>query len=722
LIPVLYQCDDPISNSKSPPTVSPPDPPKTDQYINVPDDYQTIQEAIDSAVKGETILVAPGTYYENINFNGKEITLASKFIIDQNEEHISNTIIDGGNEGRVVDFYNGETNLTKLIGFTIQRGENPWDSGESIEPRYGGGIACFGSSPILEHLIITNNFAIYGGGIFMKNSQSIINDCYITNNQTPEYGAGIAISDQSSVEIYNTRISKNLIHRDNPNSETVDAVHGAGIGISESNVYLSNVSIHDNSINHFQGRGAGIELYSGQVTFDKNNRSNLYNNTLAQNDGDNGSDIHSWYTGEEVTEVYLDTFTVLIPTDFYAYPSEYFIFDIQNAVIDQPLILSDYFVDPDGSNSNSGASANDPLKTISYILNNIQVSPGSITIHLANGIYSPTSNGEQFPLILSSNISIIGESEQGVLINAQNQSTVFIGQYVNNCLLSDLTITNGYGASSGGGLRILDSNINFKNVTVTGCSSDQSYGPTGGGMYMHNTASIMDSVTIKSNASGGLKIGGNSKLTITNSSISSNNSDEEGCGIIIRYSSVDILNVIIQGNRGYYHSAMKATNSVVNLSNVLIFGNIGGLGFKESTVNILNCTIANNSLDDDYEMDNGGIINLFGGNVTFTNTIIWNEPINNLSFLECGYYGCPQITISNSDLKGGKSGIFSDGTSTLNWLDGNIDGDPLFLGSSDFHLQSGSPCIDAGNPDPQYNDHDGSRNDMGAYGGPGGDW
>ena len=32
-------------------------------------------------------------------------------------------------------------------------------------------------------------------------------------------------------------------------------------------------------------------------------------------------------------------------------------------------------------------------------------------------------------------------------------------------------------------------------------------------------------------------------------------------------------------------------------------------------------------------------------------------------------------------------------------------------------LGSGSPCIDAGNPDPIYNDHDGSRNDMGAYGG-----
>ena len=63
-------------------------------------------------------------------------------------------------------------------------------------------------------------------------------------------------------------------------------------------------------------------------------------------------------------------------------------------------------------------------------------------------------------------------------------------------------------------------------------------------------------------------------------------------------------------------------------------------------------------------------------------------------------------------------------------VDGNLALNPLFVafsddgdpGNDDFHLQPGSPCIDAGYPDKIVNDVDGTRNDMGAYGGPLGDW
>jgi hypothetical protein len=47
---------------------------------------------------------------------------------------------------------------------------------------------------------------------------------------------------------------------------------------------------------------------------------------------------------------------------------------------------------------------------------------------------------------------------------------------------------------------------------------------------------------------------------------------------------------------------------------------------------------------------------------------------------------------------------------------------PQFISSTDFHLQENSPCKDAGNPSSEFNDSDGSRNDQGAYGGPGRNW
>ena len=69
--------------------------------INVPADQPTIQDAIDVAQTGDTVLVAPGTYLENINFSGKNITVKSS-----NGNKV--TIIDGGHNTSVVTFDSGE--------------------------------------------------------------------------------------------------------------------------------------------------------------------------------------------------------------------------------------------------------------------------------------------------------------------------------------------------------------------------------------------------------------------------------------------------------------------------------------------------------------------------------------------------------------------------------------------------------------------------------------
>src|SRR6266481_2840663 len=74
---------------------------RAQQTINVPTNQPTIQAAINAANNGDTVLVAPGTSTENINFNGKAITVTSS-------GGPSVSIIDGGAKGSVVTFFSGE--------------------------------------------------------------------------------------------------------------------------------------------------------------------------------------------------------------------------------------------------------------------------------------------------------------------------------------------------------------------------------------------------------------------------------------------------------------------------------------------------------------------------------------------------------------------------------------------------------------------------------------
>lgn len=82
---------------------------------DVPGTYPTIQSAIQASTSGDTVLVAPGTYFENIDFLGKNIIVRSR-------DGANVTTIDGGQLASVVRFRSGESSNTALIGFTIRNG------------------------------------------------------------------------------------------------------------------------------------------------------------------------------------------------------------------------------------------------------------------------------------------------------------------------------------------------------------------------------------------------------------------------------------------------------------------------------------------------------------------------------------------------------------------------------------------------------------------------
>jgi len=184
--------------------------------INIPGDYSTIQAGIDAASNGDTVLVQPDTYVENIDYNGKSIVVGSLFMTTSDTSYIASTIIDGNQNGSVVSFQNSEDSTSVLSGFTITNGSGTslgsstygggvycWYTSPSLNnltvmncsaSSSGGGIICFYSNSNLENVTIANNSAADGGGIYCGYSSPSLKNVTITGNSASSYGGGIYCS------------------------------------------------------------------------------------------------------------------------------------------------------------------------------------------------------------------------------------------------------------------------------------------------------------------------------------------------------------------------------------------------------------------------------------------------------------------------------------------------------------------------------------------------
>jgi hypothetical protein len=171
--------------------------------IHVPSEQSTIQAAIGAAANGDTVLIAPGTYFENIDFSGKAITVTS-------EQGPQVTILDGSYSASVVTFGSNEGPQSVLSGLTLQHGRPIASAGHS-----GGGVHIANASPTITGNVIANNDAgSSGGGISISSGSPIIRANTITNNtETPGWsggmGGGIAISGFSTGQIIGNVISNN---------------------------------------------------------------------------------------------------------------------------------------------------------------------------------------------------------------------------------------------------------------------------------------------------------------------------------------------------------------------------------------------------------------------------------------------------------------------------------------------------------------------------------
>ena len=142
---------------------------------------ETIQEGIDAASNGDTVIVAEGAYVENVHFHGKNIVLTSTDPLDSTV--VANTIIDGNQSGSVVTFSGTENETCTLSGFTIRNGGAVAGAGilGHEEPGY--------THATIENNRITDNVAQNGGG-GLSGCDGTISNNLITHNSGGSYGAG----------------------------------------------------------------------------------------------------------------------------------------------------------------------------------------------------------------------------------------------------------------------------------------------------------------------------------------------------------------------------------------------------------------------------------------------------------------------------------------------------------------------------------------------------
>ena len=700
--------------------------------------FATIQAAIGYSESGDTVLVQPGTYVENINFNGKNIVVGSLFLTTLDTSYITQTVIDGNQNGSVVTIDDGETSQAVLSGLTVTNGSGlPHTDVGTLQ---GSGLFIEGASPIITHCRVVNNTGqsgigayvhwgssqfidvVFSGNIEVGNADNGQDECVIFNGWTGASYRNCTIENNQALGIYSygsTSSYDYMTFRYNVNGACL--IDGSDITNSIfSDNYGYGLNLNNGGVNYCEianNQGMGIQT---------NNDLYIDNCTIT---GNQNYGIYSYRTGVRITESIIFSNTngpllvdgdsvitfsytladTLFPGVGNIYGDPKFVSQVQNQF---QLLASSLCInsghpdstDSDGSRADMGAfpylnsysepnwyvavdgddvggtgSTDNPFASIQAGINFAE-----------NGDSVLVSAGTYFENIdlRKNSITVIGVegASETIIDGGQNSCVVYINhqswngniEEYGSTTLGGFTITNGIGLNNEWG------------------------GRSGGGIYCYHANPTFAGLIIESN---------------TVQPIPSN----QGGGIYFSRSSALIENSIIRNNVAYQGGGLFFSNgSAQILKNVLIENNIvtanGGAAFFSATYNgsnaeplFINTTIANNTSSG----SGGGLYFVNGGFATLINSILWgNRPTQ----AEINSWPTPsELTVFYTDVENGSDGILIDENSTLNWLEGNIDVEPVFVDTSanDYSLFASSFCINNGHPDST--DSDGSRVDMGAF-------
>jgi len=616
-------------------------------------DFISIQAGIIAATDNDTILVYPGTYYENIDYLEKSLTVASLYIITPEDSFINQTVIDGNQQARCVKI--NECENASIIGFTIQ-------NGYAIE------------SGVSE--------SYQGGGLYIRNvTNAWISSCKIKNNKAFDCG---------------------------------------GLHINNSNVVFDGNIISNNRGIRYAG-GLGFSGNDTTLQFSETNLNSIFLNYSAT-----GSDIYIGYNIPDVVNIIADTLTVNEPDFFFIGPCQMCTISQLNSKIEE--VDQDLYVAPDGNNNNSGLTENDPLQTIAWaqtLIKRNDENPN--TIHLAEGTYSISLNNQTFPMNIKQGVIYKGISPDNTILDAESEYPFFyqISRSQNEfaeLVMEDLKMINGecLNESYAGAINIYQADLHLNNVIIENCNGD-----IGSAILTDNGYCSLENVIIRDNT-GGKGILNTIEyncpnpvldVSMINTKVERNypGGDYSGGGIIISgHSNIP----------GDYYAQMINCEIIDNYNNYY-YGGLGGpsgLGvIYMDLVDVVNCTFGDNTVLSDA----GCTISTRKSELNLFNSIVYNNEGNSLNLLEDAV-----VNITNSLIEDGDDNVYYyDPLAIVNWLDGNIDADPLWQNEGDFpfSLTGESPCINAGTlelpPEIELPEFDlagnpriyGDTIDMGAY-------
>ena len=496
--------------------------------INIPEDYETIQEGIDASTDGDTVLVQEGTYYENINFNGHNIVLGSLYLTSGDTAYIPQTIINGDSSGSVVTFYSGENSAALLVGLTLTHGL----------AHQGGGIYCQESSPTISNNIITENTAAgnrgRGGGIYCEDSSPLIVDNIICNNSALEwdFGAGGGIyCKRGEPTIRNNLIVEN---------EALTMLGEAGGGIACN--YASATIINNTLCNNVMGG-----VVSG-------NGNNVLINNIIWGDGLNivdastitYCDIWGGWPGEgniDSNPIYVD-----MPHGDYNLCSSSPCIDTGDPNIEDPdgtrSDMGAFFPEhPDcsrgirlyvaitGNDESGDGSYDNPFRTIQYA---VDVSMHEDTVIVENGTYFENVSITAKNIVLASNhlfSNDYADIVSTIIDGGSAGRNIFLYFCWGDMVVDGFTIRNGNASSGAGILSSLSDNIIRNNIITQNFSS----GIGGGGIYVIHSNSIITENVITGNFAhyygGGIGLSGGAGHAIRNNTLTGNYAEYKGGGL-----------------------------------------------------------------------------------------------------------------------------------------------------------------------------------------------